>query len=650
MNFLVLLFSSVFLLLINGLFICFVRPEKKILHYIYFISWLVSAVLLGLSYYSFNYQSSTSTNYPQISFINSDLSFIFYKFYYLVFICVFILSMVTAVYTYFYSKKSMRLNLYLASLQFSVCSLFLILFSKNILCLFLGWSSTSILAYIFSVSLGGKNNKVYGASSFLRQNFSADLCISSGIAIFAFSQKSLNLSMIFEETFWINYAKFQKGVQFSFLGLFQNIENSSLLIFFAGWLVFFGVIIKSAQFPFYNGIFKAAAYSSIPVHAVLHRVIIANSGLFLLLRMNNFYSVFDVYNLGFMFFGVLSIVFSRWYSICKNNVYQIVLFSTSGSMGFILLLYSLNFHNLVCTSLLMHMFFKVCFVLAVSVIVQIMSGEQDISKMGGIRKQAKITFTVTFIIALILSFGWFILDGYVYSNALDVMINGGGFVVVFFYCLFFILNCFYLMRFLVLVFEGENRADEHVKAHVEELSIYKLFPLLILVIIGMFMVLGLLNGYITVPLENIISEIKEKSYLQEIKIIKRVIWWGMISIVILFFSLVQYYPKTLLKLDGGKAKDLEKNILFSDISYFCAPIVRSIENFFEVKVNKAVNVIVEKFYKNKAIISKKIFYLVERFFPMRFITSILIVSSILSLVFILLFTYKIWGHSVLFTR
>ncbi|MEK6562325.1 MAG: proton-conducting transporter membrane subunit, partial [Candidatus Binatota bacterium] len=182
--------------------------------------------------------------------------------------------------------------------------------------------------------------------------------------------------------------------------------------------------------------------------------------------------------------GVATALFSATIALTQTDIKRVLAYSTVSQLGYMFLAAGVAAYSAAVFHLMTHAFFKACLFLGSGSVIHAMGGEQDMRKMGGLRRSLPYTFW-TFAVAVLaiagtpLTAGFFSKDEILWqafssphgSPLLWVLgVAGAG------------LTAFYMFRQFFLVFFGECRADHHVKAHLHESPKAMTLPLVLLAI------------------------------------------------------------------------------------------------------------------------------------------------------------------------
>ncbi|MGB6973360.1 MAG: NADH-quinone oxidoreductase subunit L [Terracidiphilus sp.] len=239
-----------------------------------------------------------------------------------------------------------------------------------------------------------------------------------------------------------------------------------------------GATGKSAQLPLYIWL-PDAMEGPTPVSALIHAATMVTAGVYMIARTH---FLFDrsPFALGVVaVVGTLTALFAATIALVQNDIKRVLAYSTISQLGYMFLGCGVAAYSAAVFHLMTHAFFKALLFLAAGSVIHALNGEQDMRKMGGLRKALPITFwTMTAAVLAIsgipLFSGFFSKDAILYS----VFQQGSlGKLLWFVGVLTALLTALYMFRFWYMTFFGESRSHD---AHPHESPWSMLGPLVIL--------------------------------------------------------------------------------------------------------------------------------------------------------------------------
>ena len=253
-----------------------------------------------------------------------------------------------------------------------------------------------------------------------------------------------------------------------------------------GLLIFFACTGKSAQIPLFTWLPDAMAGPT-PVSALIHAATMVTSGIYLLTRLHPLIMGSPVVLATIASVGAITALVASIIACSQSDIKKILAYSTISQLGFMFVGCGVGSFNSGVFHVMTHAFFKALLFLGAGSVIHALSGEQNVFKMGGLRKAIPITFlTFTAGWAAILGLppfaGFFSKDEIIYQ----AFASPHGNKVIFLTLLISaFLTAFYMTRLYVLVFFGASRADAETKKHVHESPNNMLLPLIILAVLSL---------------------------------------------------------------------------------------------------------------------------------------------------------------------
>ena len=243
-----------------------------------------------------------------------------------------------------------------------------------------------------------------------------------------------------------------------------------------------GATGKSAQLPLYVWL-PDAMEGPTPVSALIHAATMVTAGVYMIARTH---FLFDrsPYALGVVaIVGAATAFFAATMGLAQNDIKRVLAYSTISQLGYMFLGCGVAAYSAAIFHLMTHAFFKALLFLAAGSVIHAMGGEQDMRKMGGLRRKLPVTFwTMTaavFAICGIFPFaGFFSKDAILYAAFQQ---GAGGKALWFVGLVTALLTALYMFRLWYMTFFGEMRSHD---AHPHEAPLSMLVPLVILGILS----------------------------------------------------------------------------------------------------------------------------------------------------------------------
>ncbi len=244
----------------------------------------------------------------------------------------------------------------------------------------------------------------------------------------------------------------------------------------------FGAAGKSAQLPLYVWL-PDAMEGPTPVSALIHAATMVTAGVYMIARTHLIFDRSPVALGVVAIVGAATALFAATIALAQNDIKRVLAYSTISQLGYMFLACGVAAYSAAIFHLFTHAFFKALLFLAAGSVIHAMGGEQDMRKMGGLRKKLPVTFwTMTAAVFAIAGFpplaAFFSKDAILYAAFLE---GTGGKVLWSVGLITALLTAVYMFRLWYLTFFGELRTP---KAHPHESPWSMRAPLIILAILS----------------------------------------------------------------------------------------------------------------------------------------------------------------------
>ena len=374
-------------------------------------------------------------------------------------------------YSISYMHDDENLHKFFAYLNLFVFFMITLVMGSNLLIMFIGWEGVGLCSYLL-IGFWHKNQDYNDAAkkAFI-MNRIGDLGLLIGIIIIA----SL-----------FNTA--------DFIGIHERIlegTNPATLFWIgiAAFALFIGATGKSAQIPLYTWLPDAMAGPT-PVSALIHAATMVTAGIFMITRLNFLFDLApDVQNL-IAIIGAITALVAATIGLLQNDIKKVLAYSTVSQLGLMFLALGLGAYQVAVFHVITHAFFKACLFLGSGSVIHALHGEQDMRKMGGLKKVMPITFITMLISSLAIS-GIFPFAGFWSKDEILMTAFHENMPLWIIGSVASIMTAFYMFRLMYLTFFKEFRGTEHQKNHLHESPSLITIPLIVLAMLATFG--GLIN-------------------------------------------------------------------------------------------------------------------------------------------------------------
>jgi NADH-quinone oxidoreductase subunit L len=274
---------------------------------------------------------------------------------------------------------------------------------------------------------------------------------------------------------------------------------SPVVFTFIGLLLFVGAAGKSAQIPLYVWLPDAMAGPT-PVSALIHAATMVTAGVYMVCRTSAIYVASPEAMATVAIIGMATAIVAALMGLAQNDIKKVLAYSTVSQLGYMFVAAGVGAYGVAMFHLMTHAFFKALLFLGAGAVIHSLSGEQDMRRMGGVRRMMPGTFWVMLVATLAIAgvpglAGFFSKDAILWRAF--GFVQGPGFsghpVLWGLGVLAAGLTAFYMFRLMFMVFWGQPRMDDKVRSHAHEAPWVMLGPLCVLA------VLAVLGGYLGVP-------------------------------------------------------------------------------------------------------------------------------------------------------
>ena len=224
-----------------------------------------------------------------------------------------------------------------------------------------------------------------------------------------------------------------------------------------------GACGKSAQIPLYVWL-PDAMEGPTPVSALIHAATMVTAGVYMISRTHGIFDRSPFALAVVAIIGAATAIFAATIGLVQTDIKRVLAYSTISQLGYMFLGCGVAAYSAGVFHLMTHAFFKALLFLAAGSVIHGLSGEQDLRRMGGLRKKLPVTFW-TMTAGVIAIAGFFPFAGFFSKDAIlyEAFQHGAlGKLLYFVGLLTAGLTSFYMFRLWYLTFLGESRATEHV--------------------------------------------------------------------------------------------------------------------------------------------------------------------------------------------
>jgi NADH-quinone oxidoreductase subunit L len=387
------------------------------------------------------------------------------------------------VYTVGYMDDDPGYQRFFAYISLFTFSMLMLVMSNNFMQLFFGWEAVGVMSYLLIGFWYTRPSAIFANLKAFLVNRVGDLGFVLGIAGVLYYGGSLDYARVFAA------APFIAGKTIT---LFQGHPWSAMTLICT--CLFIGAMGKSAQMPLHVWL-PDSMEGPTPISALIHAATMVTAGIFMVARMSPLFEFSDTALSFVLIIGATTALFMGFLGIVNNDIKRVIAYSTLSQLGYMTVALGVSGYSVAIFHLMTHAFFKALLFLAAGAVIIAMHHEQDMRKMGGLRRRMPVTYWTSLIGALAL-IGTPFFSGFYSKDALIDAVHashrfGSGYA----YCCVLIgvfVTALYTFRLVFLTFHGPERLDHHAQEHFHDVGWSMKGPLVALAIPS------LLIGFVTI--------------------------------------------------------------------------------------------------------------------------------------------------------
>ncbi|MBW8312310.1 MAG: NADH-quinone oxidoreductase subunit L [Rhizobium sp.] len=380
-------------------------------------------------------------------------------------------SLLVHVYTIGYMEEDPGYQRFFSYISLFTFSMLMLVMSNNFLQLFFGWEAVGLVSYLLIGFWYKRPTAIFANLKAFLVNRVGDFGFLLGIAGVLAWIGTLDYATAFTHaanadlnatfTLWSGKIGFG-GWSYDVLSGPVQVEVISFICI----CLFIGAMGKSAQVPLHVWL-PDSMEGPTPISALIHAATMVTAGIFMVARMSPLFEQSEAALAFVLFIGATTAFFTGLIGIIQNDIKRVVAYSTLSQLGYMTVALGVSAYSAAVFHLMTHAFFKALLFLAAGSVIIGMHHEQDMRKMGGLRKYMPITYWTSLIGTLALVgtpflSGFYSKDTIIEAAAHNAHANGG-FVAQYGYWAVLagvFVTSFYSFRLLYLTFHGKERFRE----------------------------------------------------------------------------------------------------------------------------------------------------------------------------------------------
>jgi NADH-quinone oxidoreductase subunit L len=382
-------------------------------------------------------------------------------------------SLMVHVYTIGYMHDDPGYQRFFSYISLFTFAMLMLVMANNFLQLFFGWEAVGLVSYLLIGFWYTRPTAIFANLKAFLVNRVGDFGFLLGIALVLMATGSLDYATVFLRAPEISGHSIEVWP-----GTAWPVMTVTCI------LLFVGAMGKSAQMPLHVWL-PDSMEGPTPISALIHAATMVTAGVFMVARMSPLFELSETALSVVLVIGATTALFTGFLGVVQNDIKRVIAYSTLSQLGYMTAALGASAYAAGIFHLMTHAFFKALLFLAAGSVIIAMHHEQDIRKMGGLRKYLPITWATSLIGTLsLIGFPGF--AGFFSKDALIEAVGHAGRAGATYawWCLLtgVFVTALYSFRMYFLVFHGPERMDAETKTHLHETPWVVTVPLILLAI------------------------------------------------------------------------------------------------------------------------------------------------------------------------
>ncbi len=380
-------------------------------------------------------------------------------------------SLMVHIYTIGYMHDDPGYQRFFSFIALFTFAMLMLVMSNNFLQLFFGWEAVGLVSYLLIGFWYTRESAIAASLKAFLVNRVGDFGFLLGIALIYLHFNTLDYGAVFA------VAPQFAGATVSLL---PGVPWELLTVICI--LLFIGAMGKSAQVPLHVWL-PDSMEGPTPISALIHAATMVTAGIFMVARMSPLFELSETALSVVLVIGAITALFMAFLGMVQNDIKRVVAYSTLSQLGYMTVALGASAYTAGIFHLMTHAFFKALLFLGAGSVIIAMHHEQDLRRMGGLKKYMPLTFISMWIGTLALigmpPFAGFFSKDAIIEAVHHSQLPGSGIAYLAVLSGVFVTS-FYSFRLLFLAFYGKPRMDDHARHHLHESPPTVVIPLLLL--------------------------------------------------------------------------------------------------------------------------------------------------------------------------
>jgi NADH-quinone oxidoreductase subunit L len=407
--------------------------------------------------------------------LNIHVGFLIDRLTALMMVVVTFVSLMVHIYTVGYMHDDPGYQRFFSYISLFTFAMLMLVMADNFLQLFFGWEGVGLVSYLLIGFWYTRPTATFAALKAFLVNRIGDFGFMIGIAAIFTYTGSLDYHTVFAHAGDLASAQ----IHITHTTVWPAITFSCICLFI-------GAMGKSAQVPLHVWL-PDSMEGPTPISALIHAATMVTAGIFMVARMSPLFELSETALSFVLFIGATTCFFMGLLGIVNNDIKRVIAYSTLSQLGYMTVALGISAYAAGIFHLMTHAFFKALLFLAAGSVIIAMHHEQDMRRMGGLRKYLPITYW-TFLVGALALIGFPGTSGFFSKDLLIDAVHDShraGWVSGYaYFCVLagVFVTSLYTFRMFFMTFHGQERMDEHTREHLHESPWVVTVPLVLLAI------------------------------------------------------------------------------------------------------------------------------------------------------------------------
>ena len=382
-------------------------------------------------------------------------------------------SLMVHVYTIGYMAGDPGYQRFFSYISLFTFSMLMLVMANNFLQLFFGWEAVGLVSYLLIGFWYTRPTAIYANMKAFLVNRVGDFGFILGIGLVLAHFGTLDYNAVFSQA---------PSVAGKTIEVFSG--SPWLLMSVICICLFVGAMGKSAQFPLHVWL-PDSMEGPTPISALIHAATMVTAGIFMVARMSPLFELSETALSVVLVIGAITALFMAMVAITQFDIKRVVAYSTLSQLGYMTMALGASAYPVAIFHLMTHAFFKAVLFLGAGSVIIAMHHEQDMRRMGGLRKTMPITYW-TVLVGALANAGFPPFAGFFSKDTIIEALYAShtpGATFAYFAALAGVFFAgLYSLRLVFMTFHGTGRMDEHTREHLHETPWVVTLPLILLAI------------------------------------------------------------------------------------------------------------------------------------------------------------------------